>query len=967
MPEPATGPFEPSQQPEPTSPFTTAANITLTSTRAGDGASAGTETAETERRDSLRGRFTILKEHACGGLGQVSLARDEKLKRQVALKEIRPDRRGSAHLRERFLTEAEITGQLEHPGIVPVYAMDEGPDGEPYYAMRFIQGRTLAEAIREFHDGGTGRRRDGAEEEPASLAPSLRRSVAPSFSSLAFRNLLQRFVSVCNTVAYAHSKGVIHRDLKPANVMLGDYGETLVLDWGLAKRIDGATGRQGDGDKTNQPDAPAREQGAEGLTEAGQVLGTAAYMSPEQAAGDSENVGPATDTYALGAMLYQLLTGRAPYHGSNNAEIVAQVKSSPPQRPSEVTRGVPKALEAVCVKAMARFPAERYTTASDLAKDIERWLADEPVLAYREPLRERLWRWMRGHPLFFTSAATVLVVGVVALTVSHLREVGLRRQAERSATAAKEAEADAEAFGSFLASLLSAPRPEGKAAGLGVNVTVKAALDEARPLLALRFEGQPRAEAKARAALGKTYAYLGEYGIAVEELERALKLYSTYMGPNDSNTLNTMNNLAHAYQRVGKLDKALALFQETFRRKEATLGPDDRSTLATKDNLAAAHADGGDWRMAIPLHEQVLAASRANLGPDDPDTLNTMNNLAFAYLAGGRVREALSLFEATLELQGAKLGPDHYDVLMTMGNLARAYRRAGRMPEALPIYEKVLERKRATLGSEHHETIRALNNLANAYDEAGRSHQAVPLYEEALRLSKTKLGPEHPDTLVTMANLANAYAGIGRLDKAEPLFQEALRLLKVKRGEGHPDTLTAMHNLARTYRNSDRVPEAIRVYKEILRLSEEELGVNHPDALMTMMNLAEAYWVTDRLSEARTLYEECLRRRLAQLGPDHPDTLVSMWSLGALHAVRKDYQVAEEQLLQCQAGVERNLENMPPSLREGVVSWLVRLYDAWGKHTEADKWFAKMPAKHKLQTAFDRHYAWPLLWGWPRF
>ncbi len=186
-----------------------------------------------------RGRFTIERLHAKGGLGQVNLACEARLNREVALKEIRPDRR-NAEARRRFLIEAEITGQLEHPGIVPIYALDDDETGEPYYVMRFIQGEPLQEAIRRFH--GQKPNADNADERreektPHSSSAQIRVICVSDFSGLEFRQLLQRFIGVCQTMAYAHSKGVIHRDLKPANVMLGDYGETLVVDWGLAKRV----------------------------------------------------------------------------------------------------------------------------------------------------------------------------------------------------------------------------------------------------------------------------------------------------------------------------------------------------------------------------------------------------------------------------------------------------------------------------------------------------------------------------------------------------------------------------------------------------------------------------------------------------------------------------------------------------------------------------------------------------------
>src|SRR5262245_53929007 len=276
-------------------------------------------------------RFTILRPYANGGLGQVSVAHDGQLQREVALKEILPDKRENFEARQRFLAEAEITGLLGHPGIVPMSALQVGADGYPYSAMRFIQGRDLSEAIEEHHRRPT---------------------------PLGFRELLKRFGDVCQTIAYAHSKGVIHRDLKPRNVRLGDYGETLVVDWGLAKRV--ATGREDTLTECSTPaDSTDPAPAAPGnLTKTGQILGTPAYMSPE-AAGPPAMVGPASDVYSLGATLYTLLTGRAPFAGEPG-EVLRKVRDGDFLRPRRVNPGVPRALEAVCLKAMAQAPSSRH-------------------------------------------------------------------------------------------------------------------------------------------------------------------------------------------------------------------------------------------------------------------------------------------------------------------------------------------------------------------------------------------------------------------------------------------------------------------------------------------------------------------------------------------------------------------------------------------------------------------------------
>jgi serine/threonine-protein kinase len=334
----------------------------------------------------LGSRYRPLRLHAQGGLGEVYVARDEELSREVALKRLRRPHAGDADSRRRFLREGEITGGLEHPGVVPVYGLTRDADGQPCYAMRFIRGQTLQEAITRLH--ATAERERG----------------------LALRQLLGRFVVVCNTLAYAHSRGVVHRDLKPANIMLGDYGETLVVDWGLAKRVDLAGETQPPGGDCS-PSHP-RDDGEDG-TATGDVLGTPAFMSPEQAAGRPDAIGPASDIYGLGATLYALLTARPPFAGGSVRELLQKVEHGDFAPPRQLRPDIPRALEAICLKAMAREPSTRYGTALELADDLERWLADEPVRAYRDPLAARARRWVRRHRTLVASVTSTLLLAVL--------------------------------------------------------------------------------------------------------------------------------------------------------------------------------------------------------------------------------------------------------------------------------------------------------------------------------------------------------------------------------------------------------------------------------------------------------------------------------------------------------------------------------------------------------------------------
>jgi WD40 repeat protein/serine/threonine protein kinase len=313
---------------------------------------------------SVDERFRIVRRFARGGLGEVFLAIDPELDRQVAVKELRDYHAHDPTSQARFLLEARLTGRLEHPGIVPVYGLGRYSDGRPYYAMRLIQGETLGRAIERFYS---------QEETPRE----------PARREIAFRRLLRSLIDACNAVAYAHSRGVVHRDLKPDNIMLGRFGETLVVDWGLAKSIAAPDPAATAGTDSLDLAGPASDDSSS-LTRPGSALGTPQYMSPEQAAGDLDRVGPASDVYSLGATLYCLLVGHGPFDTGDVAEVLQRVRRGIFPSPRRVRRSIDPALEAACLKAMSVNPEDRHATPTALAEEIEVWLADVRYRAEHE-------------------------------------------------------------------------------------------------------------------------------------------------------------------------------------------------------------------------------------------------------------------------------------------------------------------------------------------------------------------------------------------------------------------------------------------------------------------------------------------------------------------------------------------------------------------------------------------------------
>jgi len=422
-----------------------------------------------------RSRYRILRPHAGGGLGLVSVALDTELNREVAFKQIRESRADDPKSRARFLLEAEVTGNLEHPGIVPVYGLGHDAAGRPYYAMRFIKGESLEDAIK-------------ASRGPQTL------DLGPAARSLTFRRLLQRFNAVCDAMDYAHSRGVLHGDLKPSNVMLGRYGETLVVDWGLARPV-----KRHKDLLWESPEASLEPPRGAGATRQGDVMGTPSFMSPEQALGRLDELGPTSDVYSLGATLYYLLTGREPFVGKSLEDVLRRVRAGKFEPPRRADPAAPAALEAVCLKAMALRPQDRYRTARALAADIENWLADQPVSAYREPVRHLIARWSRRHQARFQAVLVASVV-VTLLSLAAAMLIVLARN-DREVAYTKEREAHTRA-----------------------NESARLARQQVARLLFEQATGDLAAGATSRGWLRLAYALRQAADAGDRPLERAIRL-----------------------------------------------------------------------------------------------------------------------------------------------------------------------------------------------------------------------------------------------------------------------------------------------------------------------------------------------------------------------------------------------------------------------------------------------------------
>lgn len=367
---------------------------------------------------TTRDRYTLSRLQGRGGVGQVWVARDQDLGRDVALKELRTETGDRESIKKRFLQEARITGQLEHPGIVPVYELSETDnEGRPFYTMRFVRGQTLRDAIRAYH----------------------KKLAAGEAEALELVQLLGNFIDICHALSYAHSRDVLHRDLKSENVIIGSYGETVVLDWGLAKLI-------GEDEDESIDQLPRIHVSGDDVSRTldGQVLGTPAYMPPEQAEGRLDEIDVRSDVYGLGAILYEILAGKAPFTGDQTQDVLKAVIHLMPESPHKINANTDKAIEAICLKALSKRRADRYQTATQLGEDVQRFLADEPVSCFVEPLGKRLGRWARKHRTAVVGTSVLAVAAIVALAVSTVLINEQKREAISARNDATVAKLDAE-------------------------------------------------------------------------------------------------------------------------------------------------------------------------------------------------------------------------------------------------------------------------------------------------------------------------------------------------------------------------------------------------------------------------------------------------------------------------------------------------------------------------------------------
>jgi eukaryotic-like serine/threonine-protein kinase len=829
-------------------------------------------------------RFRVVKPHAKGGLGEIFVARDEQLDRVVALKTIRSELAEHESSRARFIGEAEITGRLEHPSIVPVYALGRDRDKRPFYATRFIDGKPFDQAIETYH------------REHAALND-------PGKRPLALRKLLGNFIAVCNAVAFAHNRGVLHRDIKPHNVMLGPFGETMLVDWGLAKDLSAPASDAGPGlglgDLRN----------GNGLSEAGSVLGTLAYMSPEQAEPKTELIGPASDVYSLGATLYHLLTGRPPFAGKDHEELRHKVIHGDFVVPRGVDRTIPTALDAIVRMAMALNPCDRYPSATALAEDIEHWLADEPVNAGPEPFRVRARRQMQRHRTLVASAAAGLFVGVVGLAVFAAILTGKNRELESQRRQVVDqrdrAELEAEtakAVGAFLNKDLLAQVAAHIQARPGIkpdpDLKVRTAFDRAAGTVGERFAQRPIIEASIRHTIGEAYFHLGLYSAALEQLERAHELRRRELGADHPDTLETLLAIGVVYYANGKTSQAAPLLLEAMDGLRAAAGTEDPVALDAAHKVAHLYYAQGKHHEAEALLVSLLETYRRIKGPVAQETLDVINSLGVVYGVQKKNADAERLLVEAVKVSKEEIGDLHPNTLTTMSNLGQTYRALGRNAEAERILRDVLKAKRQVFGDQHPETLYSMAVLGEFYVSNGKPDIGEKLLVEAREGCRLSLDRDNEITELVLAELSVVYLQRRDLVKLETVLVEAVRIARARYGDDDGMTGGAINSVAMLF------------------------------------------FVTKQFDKAEPYFRDYLSYVLKH-DPNREARFVAEGRLGACLLEQKKFAESEPVLLSAYVAMRARAGNVPIAKQlelRNTLERIARLYREWGKKDLANEW-----------------------------
>lgn len=816
------------------------------------------------------GTYRILSLLGRGGMGVVYLAQQDHPEREVALKVVRPELASSKNL-DRLRNEVGILGRLEHESIARIYdaGVAETPEGpQPYFAMESIRGSSLSRYCKKH--------------------------------KLTVSAQLLLLARVFEGVHHAHQKGIIHRDLKPANLLVDEMGQPKILDFGLARALQ--TGR-----------GPERKSEIR--------MGTLPYMSPEQLEGDPDALDVRSDVYSLGVVGYGLLAGQNPYgiEKKSSAEIREAILNREPTPLGKVRSELKGDLELIFAKALKKAPEERYPSALELASDLRRFLAHEPIRARPQTLGYRLEKLVRRNRSL-SGAIGVAVLGitglVLAVTLGYFRT--------------KAASENAEQVTRFFIDVLSQVNPSVQSKDLPLRWV----LDEAAGQIDSKFSDNPTGRGLVHRAVGATYLGLGEFAPAREHLVAAEKIHRELYGSEHLETAQTILDLASVQHHQEEFKAARALQEEAVRTRAVLLGPTKRETLAAQNALAETLRSLDDWKSSLELRETILRQQQTFLPPDDLEIAHTLRGLAVLRSDQGNFAPAELELRQAVDIFEKHYNPNHPALLNAATALGSVLLHQGQYDEANAILGQTLDAQRRTLGEDHRDTMVTTNFLAKLHDACGRYQKAETLYRESLARRRRVLGLKHSDTLATMGNLANLLKRQYSYAKAEPLYEEIVEHRRKTLGDSNRLTLISMMSLGALKTDLSKFNDAAALIETTLEIARKTLPKNHQTTLSAANLLANNFQKMKRYQDAEPLYLEAIEGYRTLVDANHASLDISN-NLALMYNKQERYSEAEKILVPVVAAATRTFPGGHDATAEFRVNLGVALFGQ-EKYDEAE-------------------------------
>lgn len=787
---------------------------------------------EMAEADERIGPYRIIKRIGSGGMGIVYLAdrADGQFEQKVALKLIKKGM-DSEQIVRRFLAERQILARLNHPNIARLLDGGISDDGRPYFAMEYVEGTPLI-----------------------NYCNAKKHSI---------KDRLLLFGSVCDAVQYAHRNLIVHRDLKPGNILVMDDGQIKLLDFGIARVLE-------------DRDAPPQTL----LTEAGMRVLTPEYAAPEQVNGGT--ITTQTDVYALGVVLYELLTGDRPLKLSSHkpAEVEAVVCHQEPQKPStrvlenktvaethqfsaeKIQRQLKGDLDTICLKSLRKEPERRYGTVDELWLDIDRHLKGLPVIAQADSVTYRLKKFISRHRngALITMIATVLLAGVISIYT-----IRLGQERDRAQTEAEKAAQTAQ----FLTSLFDGANPH---VAQGDTLNARHMLDAGAQRIEEELADQPGVQASLLTTIGDAYNGLGLYRQAGDNFEKALAL-KRQIGEGDTEAAATLlQTLADIHHSLSNFPKADSFQQATLAAQKKLFGDEHPAIAATLLKMASTNRSLGKFDVALPLYHEAVAMNEKLLPKDDPELGWSINNLGWAYHSQGHYEEAETAYRKAETLQREYLGEDHPDLAFTLSNLGGLLWTTGRFDEGEPLVRESLAIRRALYGEEHPETMQSLNNLAGLLFRKDDFEAAEPLYLKTLEINRRMLGEKHRYVATGLSSLGAIHQKKGELEEAEALQKQALKMRMEIFGASHRQVATSQTSLASVYRAQGRLREAEELYRTSLDFWRSQ-GTEPVEMAYPLVGLGRILTENGSYSEAEAVLNEALALRTSHF--EENDLLVT--------------------------------------------------------------------------------------------